>query len=378
MTAMPTLNPLSFDDLSLEELLHAMEEGSGEDLSFSLLFDEIKEARRADAAYLPQGDWQKELKQSDWAEVIKLSAQALREQSKDLQLSGWLTEGLAHRNGFEGIHFGMNLTQELLNRFWETLHPQLDPDPDERIARLNWLISTLTEVVYTLPLIEGERYALADYEESRQVENQARHDPDAMGQALDEGKINAEIFQRSVVLTETDFLRHQRDRVSACIGAVNALETTSDAHFGVEGPSFRPLLNRLSEVHELLVRLLSERGVTDEAPAADTADTAMMSSSEAQPDDSETPVERSATAAKSQPTGVLRTRPESRDEAFEMLAGVAAFFKQTEPHSPVPYLVERAIKWGRMPLEDWLCDVIKDDGIIEGIRDTLGTVRHED
>lgn len=376
MTAMPTLNPLSFDDLSLEELLNAMEDGSGEDLSFSLLFDEIKEARRADAAYLPQGDWQKELKQSDWAEVIKLSAQALREQSKDLQLSGWLTEGLAHRNGFEGIHFGMNLTQELLDRFWDTLHPQLDPEPDERIARLNWLISTLTEVVYTLPLVGGEGYALADYEESRQVENQARHDPEAMGQALDEGKINAEIFQRSVVLTETDFLRHQRDRVAACREAVNALEATSDRYFGVEGPSFRPLLNRLSEVYELLVRLLSERGITDEEPVTDTAETPLAAATDTPSDDV---VSGGGTGTvKSQPAGVLRTRPENRDEAFEMLAGVAAFFKQTEPHSPVPYLVERAIKWGRMPLEDWLCDVIKDDGIIDGIRDTLGTVRHED
>ncbi|MDG9918563.1 type VI secretion system protein TssA, partial [Pseudomonas juntendi] len=49
------------------------------------------------------------------------------------------------------------------------------------------------------------------------------------------------------------------------------------------------------------------------------------------------------------------------------------FFKQTEPQSPVPYLIERAIKWGNMPLEGWLSDVIKDSNVVDNIRDVLGT-----
>lgn len=69
----------------------------------------------------------------------------------------------------------------------------------------------------------------------------------------------------------------------------------------------------------------------------------------------------------------LRTTPQTRDEAFTLLAGIARFFKQTEPQSPVPYLIERAIKWGNMPLEGWLNDVIKDSNVVDSIRDVLGT-----
>lgn len=69
----------------------------------------------------------------------------------------------------------------------------------------------------------------------------------------------------------------------------------------------------------------------------------------------------------------LRTTPATRDEAFTMLAGIAQFFKNTEPQSPVPYLIERAIKWGNMPLEGWLNDVIKDSNVVDSIRDVLGT-----
>lgn len=57
----------------------------------------------------------------------------------------------------------------------------------------------------------------------------------------------------------------------------------------------------------------------------------------------------------------------------DSLAGIAQFFKQTEPQSPVPYLIERAIKWGNMPLEGWLSDVIKDSNVVDNIRDVLGT-----
>ena len=59
-------------------------------------------------------------------------------------------------------------------------------------------------------------------------------------------------------------------------------------------------------------------------------------------------------------------------EALARLAEVAEYFRQTEPHSPVSYLVQRAIAWGQMPLDTWLADVIKDTSVLEGIRETLG------
>ena len=54
------------------------------------------------------------------------------------------------------------------------------------------------------------------------------------------------------------------------------------------------------------------------------------------------------------------------------LAAVAAFFKRTEPHNPLAYLVERAIRWGGMPLEEWLREVVSSDDILGRIRETLG------
>lgn len=64
--------------------------------------------------------------------------------------------------------------------------------------------------------------------------------------------------------------------------------------------------------------------------------------------------------------------PQDRSDALNRLAAVADFFRQTEPHSPVSYLVQRAVQWGQMPLEDWLRDVISDDAVLTRVRETLG------
>ncbi|SEF73569.1 type VI secretion system protein TssA [Marinobacterium lutimaris] len=359
------------NELSIDELLAPIDGGShacGEDLTFSLLFDQIKEARRADPTYLPQGEWETELKQSDWGQVISLAGDALATKSKDIQLLGWLTEGLAHREGFNGITFGLTYAARLLDEYWDNLYPELDEgDFDERVARLNWLGDALVGVVRSLPLIAGEGYGLADYEESRQVENQARNDPDSMARALGEGKINDEIFQRSVVLTASEFLQERHATIAAAIAAVDGLDEVADRYFGQDAPSFSALEKILVQCRDLIARLLEDRGVSVVAVAEPEI----------------APVERpedeviSQVPGRAEPrgegTGRLRTKPESRDEAFEMLTGVARYFKDREPHSPVPYLVERAIKWGRMPLEEWLKDVIKDHGVVENIKDTLGT-----
>ncbi|KFF50742.1 MULTISPECIES: type VI secretion system protein TssA [unclassified Salinicola] len=365
-------------ELSIEALLAPIEGAShagGEDLTFSLLFDQIKEARRADPTYLPQGEWQTELKQSDWGQVINLTSEALIAQSKDLQLAGWLCEGLAHREGFDGIAFGLTLEARLLDEYWETLYPELDEDDlEERSARLSWLGDTLIGVVRTLPLLDGDGYGLADYDESRQVENQARNDPDAMDRALSDGKINDEIFQRSVVLTSTDFLQQRHAVIAAALVALEQLDDIGDQRFGRDAPSFAGLQKVLVQCRDLTEKLLRERGA-DVSASADAEAAAEVKAEEP----AATRVEPSLSApAVAEPAGALRTKPQSRDEAFEMLNGVARYFKEREPHSPVPYLIERAVKWGRMPLEEWLKDVIKDHGVIDNIRDTLGTQPKDD
>ena len=48
----------------------------------------------------------------------------------------------------------------------------------------------------------------------------------------------------------------------------------------------------------------------------------------------------------------------NRDQAFHQLRELSEFFKKTEPHSPVPYLLEKAIRWGYMPLPELMTELL--------------------
>lgn len=361
-----------YKELMLDTLLAPIgENGSGEDLSFSLLFDEIKEARRADADYLSQGEWESELKQSDWPKVIEQSSTALATQSKDLMLVCWLCEGLSHRDHFQGLAFGLHVMACITQQHWDTLFPDMEDGVDQRLSRYAWLDSTMTQVVSEMPLTEEREYGLRHYQESRRVENQALQNPDAMQVSLEEGKINAEIFQRAVVLSSTDFLRERHAEIQTCLTQLTALADTLEQCLGQDAPIFRELREHLSQCQQLVERLLTDRGepLRDAVePADDEHVTANVM------DDS---VSASDTVSSGGASAALRTTPRTREEAFELLNGVAQFFKQTEPHSPVPFLVERAMRWGHMPLEEWLRDVIREEHVVDSIRETLGTQRRD-
>ncbi len=50
----------------------------------------------------------------------------------------------------------------------------------------------------------------------------------------------------------------------------------------------------------------------------------------------------------------------SRDHALLMIEAIAAFFRETEPHSPIAYNLEQAVRWGRMSLPDLMAELIPD------------------
>ena len=67
--------------------------------------------------------------------------------------------------------------------------------------------------------------------------------------------------------------------------------------------------------------------------------------------------------------------PASRAQALEQLRAVADYFRRTEPHSPVAYLVERAARWGEMPLHEWLRSVMKEPATLAQLEELLGIDR---
>ncbi len=52
----------------------------------------------------------------------------------------------------------------------------------------------------------------------------------------------------------------------------------------------------------------------------------------------------------------------SREHALIILQEIAEYFRRTEPHSPIAYTIEQAVRWGRTPLPKLLEELIPDPG----------------
>src|SRR3990167_1601390 len=99
------------DRMELDALLAPISYASpcGEDMSFSLEFDQIADMRRQDDPTLDQGEWVTSLKVADWPGVAQACSTLLNSRTKDLRLAMWLTEALALTQGYAGLDQGLQL-----------------------------------------------------------------------------------------------------------------------------------------------------------------------------------------------------------------------------------------------------------------------------
>jgi type VI secretion system protein ImpA len=254
--------------------------------------------------------------------------------AKDLEIAAWLTEALLRLHRLGGLRDGLLLTVGLVERHWDGLFPLPDEDGLETrllpIAGLSGgeaegrLIAPLKK----LPLTEGED---SDAVPFWQYENAAAGDGG--------GAAFATALQRS----SPQFVRNLVDDAQACLKAVVQLEAALDAQCGAETPSF----SRLREVLGGIVDAVKGHAAAmleseiDDAPAPEPG--------------AELPTEAAEPSA--------RGRALDRQAAFRQLEEVAAFFRRTEPHSPIAYAIENLVRRGRLTFPELVEELIADGNV---------------
>lgn len=324
----------------------------GEDLSYSVEFDRIQEARREDDPTLDQGEWVVPLKQADWQYVANECADILAHRSKDIRLFVWLGESLGKLRGFEGLSEAHGLVARAMNDYWETMYPLPEQgDQEQRIGNLNWFLLRTAQLLREIPVTHSNEgnYSTADFEAARALQSAIDRDIDN-ADALSAGKITSAMFAKAQKATPFDFYSKLVDQISVFEQRWLELRQAIDRRLAADGPSFRGVDESLDGVRTLIAR--SGRGTPKIAAESETS-----------------PV---ATATAMRTTAYAGTIAD-REQALRALSDVAAFFRRTEPHSPVAYLADKAAEWGSMPLHLWLRSVMKDDNALAHIEELLGS-----
>jgi type VI secretion system protein ImpA len=322
-------------DLNIEALLTPIsgDNPAGEDMLFSSEIDALKEARRFDDPTLSLGEWEKEIKKADWPKVEAIAFEVLTNKSKDLQFAVWLVEALTQQYQFEGVSQGLLLVRRLLQTFWDTLYPAIeDNDLIYRAAPIEWLTNNYPSVIYFLPLTSGEsrKCSWQDIQQAREVDNLGRKDPEAMQRAIAEGKLTQADADKSLKETSDEFILERYESLELCRQNITDLDKTISDLFGKDAPSLREISNAIDNVYGFIARTAKDRQLIDVSQAELDA---MVDSS------GNTVAEKRQTYT----GGPIQTR----EDALRVLSEVSIYFKKSEPHSPIYFLLDRAVKWGQ-------------------------------
>ncbi len=357
--------------IDVEALLQPIsdEAPSGENLRYSGLYDEVNEARRADDN-MNMGEWQTEVKVSDFRQVFDLVTKALAEQTKDIQLAVWLCEALVKLHGFVGLRDGLQLLVGLQERFWDTLHPEIDEgDMEGRANAISWFDTYGALAAKEAPITGQAGYSFFNWDESKvydipddletfSTEDQVKYNA-LKARAEAERRVTADMWRKETAATRRVFCEQLNFTLGECFEALKELNRVTEEKFDRnQVPGLSNLKKGLDEINDQSKKLLDEKRL-EEPDESDVEESAEGGSGEG----GTVTIGGVAVAA-----GAIQ----NRRDALKRLQDIADFFQRTDPHSPVAYLIQRAVKWGSMPFDQWLQDVIKDETVLYQLRQTLG------
>lgn len=347
---------------------------AGADLRYEGTYDKIQDARREDDPTLEQGIWKTKLKQADWGLVREVSVGALESKTKDVQIAAWLLEAWIQKKGFAGLHCGLTLIQELCKRFWNDLYPKMEEDNlDFRVSAFNWLNEKLPIRLKLIPISQPDNldalsYTYVDWENACRRENLEKRDKNVNIGNQKNSLTTAKIIA-SASLTPISFYKALAGDLNASIRLSEQLISFLDEKCGKESPSLEQFKKTQVSIQQLVNEIgpknMQEQIAVAQEPAQKTN---LQQKTQTFEDVRQSP----STEGDVQPALAVSGSVQNRAEAYRQLAAAADYLMKTEPHSPTPYLVKRAVSWGNKTLPEVLQELVHDQNNLAFIYNLLG------
>ena len=325
---------------SIEALLAPVSDGlpSGADLEYDPAFTAL-EAEVRPTAEQQFGDTVIPAVEPEWR-VVSDHALALFQRTKDVRVAIQVVRASTRLQGTQGFSLGMALLVDLLERFWDTVHPQLDADDDlDPTMRINALA----------PLVDSGM-VLRDLHEAVVGTSRTVGAIRVRDIAIAYNKLAPKGDEPVRTLAQVEgALRdiHGSDP-SLLATAIAAADLVERLDALVSDKTGRSDLLDLKPLHTLTA-LVRQACRTATGISADSATTA--------PDGAPVPAGTPGSTAHSpQGDGEIR----SRQDALRMLDKVITFLEATEPGNPAPLLIQRAKRLVGVSFMEIMADLAPD------------------
>ncbi|HVJ51870.1 MAG TPA: type VI secretion system protein TssA [Aliidongia sp.] len=294
-----------------------------------------------------------------WKVVRDLALEALTKSGKDIEIAAWLTESLVRSDGLTGLAAGARVLEGLVKRFWnDGLFPLPDEDGIEgRVAPVAGLNGQGGDGTLMQPLRKLEMFARPDgtpvafwqfdqAEEVAGLTDEARKTSRAAAGVPVFADLEAEAKAGGNAA-----LAGLGQGVVRALDAWRALEEALQTAAGAEAPPtrrVRDLLEKLRRIIERYVTLAAEAPPEPEAPAlleAGPASAAIVAAAPAAP---------------------------SREQMLGEIARIAAFFRTSEPNSPLSHTLDEAVRRARLSWPELLKEMMPDLPARSAVLSSLG------
>ncbi|MFI3187136.1 MAG: type VI secretion system protein TssA [Methylococcaceae bacterium] len=321
----------------------------GDDLQYDPVFIELEREIKGKPEQ-QMGDTVVEAEPPNWRDIKKLS-ESLLSRTLDLRVLISYLRALIALEGFTGLQDGLTLIRTAVEKRWDSIHPQLDPEDDnDPTERINVLLSlcdneTLLKSLQKTPLVESKSLGRFNFRDISIASGKSTA-------TSNEKEVSQATLDGAVQDSELDHLQQTFQAITAGLDNLNQLEALVTDYVGIsDAPSFTELRTLLKDSKAFLSAALETRGVGgDELPIEDDVQEGGTVT----------------TAATKSIAGVIN----NNQDVIKTLNLVCDYYKKHEPSSPVPMFIERATRLVGKSFMDALKDIapagINDAKIILG------------
>jgi type VI secretion system protein ImpA len=263
--------------------------------------------------------------ETDWAAVIdNIIGEFGR--TKDLWLAIYLCRAGVYSAQLAWIELGANALAGMVERYWDAVHPSLaEYGVTARVMACNTLANRAAFVnpLLRMPILAHRRLGVfsgADFERL------------AKGR---EAESDFPLFQKLLTEVGPAQLQGAYDAIGGIEAALRQTETLFlEKSGGSESPDFALTYETLDKIRKAIAQFHAVPGEPSGDGAAEDGESGVGA------------------------TGSLSGGVHSRADVVRAIDAIADYYRQHEPSSPVPVLLERARAWVNLPFMDVIADIL--------------------
>ncbi len=352
--------------LDVEALLAPLGTGDGagedirEDYSPTSIYQRIRTQRndaRAGERLLDGGDPDANPAtiQGAWRQVKSLGIDCLSSKAKDFEIAAWMAEAVIRLDGLKGLTDASTLISGLCQQYWDNGLPRLDGEDgiDGRAAPIGGLSGDGADGTLMASIRRHTLFRRADgapcdlFTWQRAEETAAIADKARKEQRIKSGVPDFDALQNEA-RADAPYIRGVGIEARNALKAWTAMDAILTEKFGSDAPSTRRVADALTAIVDI------STAIAGAPPPEATEAESEEAMAEAGAEEVGAAVGGMAVAA-----GAPRAM-RTRDDAIRQLEDIANFFRKTEPHSPLAFVLDDAVRRARMPLIDLLAEILPD------------------